>query len=73
VVGLLRPAVVPGLSRALLSGYAELQATPDAAAIRAHTAAALLAERSLRVVTRVRPEGLQRLPALLAAAREALE
>jgi Phosphotransferase enzyme family len=73
VVGLLRPAVVPGLSRALLSGYAELRATPDAAAIRAHTAAALLAERSLRVVTRVRPEGLQRLPALLAAAQEALE
>lgn len=73
VVGLLQPAVVPNLCAALLSGYSELRETPDAAVIRAHTAAALLAERTLRVVTRVRPDGLRRLPALLAEARRALQ
>ena len=73
VVGLLRPPIVPELCAALLSGYSELRETPGGGPIRSHTAAALLAERSLRVVTRVRPEGLRRLPALLAEAREALE
>jgi hypothetical protein len=72
VIGLIRPAIVPELCGAFLSGYAELRATPSAEALRAHTAAALLAERSLRVVTRVRPHGLRRLPALLAGAREVL-
>jgi aminoglycoside phosphotransferase len=71
VVGLLRRAVVPELCAAFLSGYSELRAPPDDAALRAYTAAALLVERSLRVVTRVRPDGLRRLPALLAEAREA--
>jgi aminoglycoside phosphotransferase len=71
-VGLLRPAAVPGLARSLLAGYSELRSVPDDGALRAHTAAALVAERCLRVVTRVRPEGLRRLPALLADAREAL-
>jgi aminoglycoside phosphotransferase len=73
VVGLLGPAIAPALGAALLAGYAELRALPDAAALRAHTAAALLVERCLRVVTRVRPEGLRRLPALLVEARKALE
>jgi Ser/Thr protein kinase RdoA (MazF antagonist) len=72
VVGLLERAAVPALSAALLSGYAELRAPPGEAALRAHTAAALLAERSLRVVTRVRRNGLRRLPALLAEAEKAL-
>jgi aminoglycoside phosphotransferase len=71
-IGLIRPAVVPALKSAFLSGYSELRAAPDDAAVRAYTAAALLAERCLRVVTRVRAEGLRRLPALLADAREAL-
>jgi aminoglycoside phosphotransferase len=71
-VGLLRPMLVPELRGELLAGYAELRTLPKAAALRAYTAAALLGERSLRVVTRVRPEGLKRLPALLAAAREEL-
>jgi Ser/Thr protein kinase RdoA (MazF antagonist) len=72
VVGLLQPAVVPELAESFLSGYAELRGPPRDAALRAHTAAALLAERSVRVVTRVRPEGLRRLPALLEEAREVL-
>ena len=71
-IGLIRSAAVPDLGSALLSGYSELRTPPAAPALRAHTAAALLAERCLRVVTRVRPEGLRRLPAMLADAREAL-
>jgi aminoglycoside phosphotransferase len=71
-IGLLRPAAVPTLERALLSGYSELRAVPPDPELRTYTAAALLAERCLRVVTRVRPEGLRRLPALLSNAEEAL-
>jgi Ser/Thr protein kinase RdoA (MazF antagonist) len=72
IVGLIRPELVPELCAALLAGYAELRRPPKDNQLRAHTAAALLAERCLRVVTRVRPEGLRRLPFLLAEAREAL-
>ena len=71
-VGLLEPATVPTLERALLSGYSELRAVPPDAELHAYTAAALLAERCLRVVTRVRPDGLRRLPILLGYAQEAL-
>jgi hypothetical protein len=71
-VGLLRPSIVPELSAALLAGYAELRPAPAEDDLRAYTAAALLGERALRVVTRVRPEGLRCLPALLAEAREVL-
>jgi aminoglycoside phosphotransferase (APT) family kinase protein len=72
LVGLIRPRLAPDLCAAVLAGYSELRDLPEAPALRAHTAAALLGERSLRVVTRVRPEGLRRLPALLGEAREAL-
>jgi tRNA A-37 threonylcarbamoyl transferase component Bud32 len=72
IVGLVASADVPALERAFLAGYSELRGAPDDAGLRWHTAAALLAERSLRVVTRIRPEGLVRLPALLAEARRAL-
>jgi hypothetical protein len=72
VVGLVPAAAVPGLERAFVGGYSELRDPPDAEALRWHTAAALLAERALRVVTRIRPEGLARLPALVAAARKAM-
>jgi aminoglycoside phosphotransferase len=72
VVGLLPLAVVPGLGASFLAGYEALRALPSESALRAHTSAALLGERCLRVVTRVRPEGLRRLPALLAEAQEAL-
>ena len=72
IVGLIRPELVPELGAALLAGYRDLRRPPKDDQLRAHTAAALLAERCLRVVTRVRPEGLRRLPALLAEAQEVL-
>jgi aminoglycoside phosphotransferase len=72
VVGLLSPSLVPDLCASLLRGYEEVRPAPSAAALRAHTAAALLGERALRVVTRVRPEGLRGLPTLFAHAREAV-
>jgi len=44
----------------------------DAAALRWHTAAALLGERALRSITRLRTDGIERLHDVLAAAREEL-
>jgi hypothetical protein len=66
-----RPAL-PKLGEAFLSGYASVRTLPSARSLRWHTAAALLAERALRAVNRVRPEGLARLCELLAAASAAL-
>jgi aminoglycoside phosphotransferase len=60
------------LQRALLDGYASLRELPDAGALRWHVAAALLSERALRSVNRIRPEGLAHLGAVLADARSAL-
>lgn len=56
------------LGEAFLSGYASVRALPSPSALRWHTAASLLAERALRAVNRVRPEGLAHLRELLAAA-----
>ncbi len=58
--------------RAFLDAYAESAPLPAAAAIAWNTAAALLAERAIRAVTRVRAEGLRDLPALLRLARATL-
>jgi aminoglycoside phosphotransferase len=71
-VGVVPPSAVPDLRRAFLAGYAELRRVPEEATLRRYTAAALLGERALRVVTRVRRAGLTRLPELLLAARELL-
>jgi aminoglycoside phosphotransferase len=60
------------LQRALLDGYAERRDLPDAAELRWHVAAALLTERALRALNRLRPEGLARMGAVLADARAAL-
>jgi Ser/Thr protein kinase RdoA (MazF antagonist) len=60
------------LGEAFLSGYESARALPARASLRWHTAAALLAERALRAVNRVRPEGLARLRELLAAAFDVL-
>jgi Phosphotransferase enzyme family len=70
LVGLLRPSLVPELGASFLAGYGEVRPAPGDETLRAHTAAALLGERALRVVTRVRPEGLRRLPDIVAEARE---
>jgi aminoglycoside phosphotransferase len=72
LVGLLPRRLVPELGASLLSGYSEVGTAPGEDALRVYTAAALLGERALRVVTRVRPEGLRRLPTLLAEAAEVL-
>jgi aminoglycoside phosphotransferase (APT) family kinase protein len=60
------------LGRALLDGYAERRDLPDREALRWHVAAALLTERALRALNRLRPEGLARLGAVLGDARAAL-
>ena len=63
---------IKSLGEAFLSGYESARALPSRVSLRWHTAAALLAERALRAVNRVRPEGLARLRELLAAASEVL-
>jgi tRNA A-37 threonylcarbamoyl transferase component Bud32 len=60
------------LGGAFLSGYASVRALPSTRRLRWHTAAALLAERALRAVNRVRPDGLARMRELLAAASDVL-
>ena len=57
------------LKRALLKGY---DAPQDSHELRWHIAAALLQERVLRSVTRIRPTTLQKLPEILRAAEEVL-
>jgi Ser/Thr protein kinase RdoA (MazF antagonist)/Arc/MetJ family transcription regulator len=61
------------LADAFLSGYESVRELPAPESLRWHTAAALLAERALRAVNRVRPEGLARLRELLREAREILQ
>ena len=72
LVGLLSHSTARELGNAFLFGYAAVRALPTLAALRWHTAAALLAERALRAVNRVRPEGLARLSELLSEARAML-
>jgi Ser/Thr protein kinase RdoA (MazF antagonist) len=56
-------------AEAFLGGYAEVRPLPPPSQLRWHTAAALLVERALRAVNRIRPEGLACLDRLLADAR----
>jgi aminoglycoside phosphotransferase len=53
------------VARAFLRGYRSMRPLPASAALRWHTAAALLIERIFRSVTRIRPLGLCHLPELL--------
>lgn len=55
-----------------LLGYQKVRSLPDAESLRWHMAAALLAERALRSVNRIRPQGLLHLRALLSDARDIL-
>jgi Ser/Thr protein kinase RdoA (MazF antagonist) len=61
------------LADAFLSGYESVRELPAPESLRWHTAAALLAERALRAVNRIRPEGLARLHELLCEAGEILQ
>jgi aminoglycoside phosphotransferase (APT) family kinase protein len=58
----------PSCADAFLDGYG----LHDLVAVRWYTAAALLRERALRSITRLRAEGLERMHDVLAAAREEL-
>ena len=58
--------------QALLDGYAAEAPLPGVDSLRWHTAAALLGERALRTVTRLRPAGLEQLDEVLAAGLEEL-
>lgn len=60
-------------ARAFLTGYARRRRLPSSASLAWHTAAALFRERAARAVKRVRPLGLQSMPALLAAAERLLD
>jgi aminoglycoside phosphotransferase len=64
---------VRALSQALCAGYATIRPLPTRDSLRWHIAAALLAERALRAVTRFRVDGLWHLEALLTTALTHLE
>lgn len=61
------------MSSAFLEGYAQVRALPDDQTLDWYAAAALLTERSLRAVNRIRPEALLRLPELIGAAHDLLD
>jgi len=60
------------LARTFLNAYAAFRQLPTQRSLRWHKAAALLSERALRSVNRIRPEGLRNLSQLLDDAREIL-
>jgi aminoglycoside phosphotransferase len=60
------------LRGALLDGYASLRELPGQEALCWHVAAALLTERALRAVSRIRPDGLLHLGTVLGEARAVL-
>lgn len=60
------------LASAFLDAYAGSRQLPSQRSLTWHTAAALLSERALRSVNRIRPEGLRHLSLLLTDAREIL-
>lgn len=71
-VGLLTWNESVSLKRNLLAGYGPLKSSTSLASLQWHIAAALLTERALRSVTRIRLESLQRLPDILATAEAVL-
>lgn len=73
VVGELDPARATALESSFLRGYAERRPLPDARSLAWHTAAALVAERALRVVNRVNHAGLACLEELVETAEVALD
>ncbi len=70
--GELSAAAALRLRDAVLAGYAEVAPLPPADSLRWHEVAALLVERALRAVQRVREPGLERLGAILDAAEDGL-
>lgn len=73
VVGELGAPRAAALERSFLRGYAERRPLPGARSLAWHTAAALVAERALRVVNRVNRPGLACLEELVEAADVVLD
>jgi aminoglycoside phosphotransferase len=71
-VGAISKSDEDAMIESFLVGYQSVRRLPDAESLRWHVAAALLGERALRSVNRIRPEGLLHLRALLSNAREIL-
>ena len=70
--GLLSRAAAHEIGEAFLKGYSSVRELPEQTSLRWHTAAAMLAERALRAVNRIRPEGLGCLSELLIEANNIL-
>ena len=58
---------------AFFAGYETVRPLPPSSSIQWHTAAALLVERAARAVTRIRPLGLEHLPALISTSDQLLD
>lgn len=71
-IGLLTRNRKRELASAFLDAYAGSRQLPTQSSLSWHTAAALLSERAVRSVNRIRPEGLHHLSQLLDDAREIL-
>src|SRR5258707_9197298 len=71
-IGLLTETGERALAEAFLCGYHQISMLPEPESLRWHMAAALLAERSFRSVSRIRLSGLQCLPELLVDAQKLL-
>ena len=71
--GRLSPEACRVRTLAFFTGYESVRRLPSAASIRWHTAAALFVERATRAVTRIRPLGLEHLPALLSTSERLLD
>ena len=71
-IGLITRSRERELASTFLNAYGNFRQLPTQDSLNWHTAAALLAERALRSVNRIRPEGLHHLSQLLKDAREVL-
>lgn len=71
--GIIPQTIAHKLGEAFLDGYARQRQLPEKSLLRWHISAALLSERALRAVNRIRPEGLGCLKELLVEARHILE
>jgi hypothetical protein len=60
-------------AHAFCTGYETVRALPTTASLQWHTAAALFVERATRAITRIRPLGLEHMPALLVSAERLLD
>ena len=67
------PATATGMTNAFLEGYAQVRALPDDRTLRWHVAAALLVERGVRAVNRLRHTGLAKLERVVGTAHDLLD